>query len=225
MSVRERFFGSDRMVLVPAGPCLVGSSNECKEERLRVTRPDLHPRILSERDLETVELEGFFIDRCVVSNAEYAEFQPLHCHFFPAHEAHFPAVNVSYEEASEYAEWLGKRLPTEEEWEKSARGTQGHKFPWGDHFNPELVNSGESERRAPLPVTALPEGASPFGCVQMSGNVWEWTSTPWEPDSPLMAKKGGCSLNFAPLMHCSARYEDPPEMRLRWAGFRLVSEG
>ena len=171
-----------------------------------------------------MELPDFSIDRWVVSNAEYAEFQPLHRHFYPPHEADFPAVNVSYEEAVEYADWLGKRLPTEEEWEKAARGEDGRKFPWGDIFEVDLVNSGESERRAPLPVTALEGGASPYGCLQMSGNVWEWTSTPWEPDSPLMAKKGGCALNFAPLMHASARYEDPPETRLRWAGFRLVYE-
>ena len=223
-AVEERFFGLERMTRVAAGPALVGSDTLSKQERLKVTRPDLHSRILSERELIRVELPDFSIDRWVVSNAEYAEFQPLHRHFYPPHEADFPAVNVSYEEAVEYADWLGKRLPTEEEWEKAARGEDGRKFPWGDIFEVDLVNSGESERRAPLPVTALEGGASPYGCLQMSGNVWEWTSTPWEPDSPLMAKKGGCALNFAPLMHASARYEDPPETRLRWAGFRLVYE-
>ena len=223
-AVQERFFGDQRMAFVAGGPALVGSDSESKQERLKVTRPDLHSRILSERELTRVELPDFSIDRWVVSNAEYAEFQPLHCHFYPPHESDYPAVNVSYEEAVEYADWLGKRLPTEEEWEKAARGDDGRKFPWGDLFEVDFVNSGESERRAPLPVKELESGASPYGCLQMSGNVWEWTSTPWEPDSPLMAKKGGCALNFAPLMHASARYEDPPEMRLRWAGFRLVCE-
>lgn len=223
-AVRERYFGEVRTCLIPEGTCLVGSSEDSKQARLKVTRPDLHSRILSERVLEEVHLQAFRIDKMVVSNAEYAEFQPLHRHFFPVHEADYPAVNVSHEEAVEYAQWLGKRLPTEEEWEKAARGCEGQKFPWGSEFDSSRVNSGESERRAPLPVGELTEGASPFGCLQMSGNVWEWTSTPWEPDSPLIAKKGGCALNFAPLMHCSARYEDPPEMRLRWAGFRLVSD-
>ena len=157
-----------------------------------------------------------------MTNSEYAEFQPVHRHFFPPEEADFSAVNVSYEEAVQYADWLGKRLPTEFEWKKAARGPDGSLFPWGGQFKMELVNSGESERRAPLSVHALRSGASPYGCLQMAGNVWEWTSTPWEPGSPLMAKKGGCALNFEPLMHCSARYEDSPEMRLRWAGFRLV---
>jgi class 3 adenylate cyclase/AAA+ ATPase superfamily predicted ATPase len=224
-AVRERFFGEGRTALVPEGECWVGSSLACKQARRAVTRPDLHSRIESERDFQRITLPPYRIDRTAVTNQEYAEFEPLHSHFFPPEEADYPAVNVSFQEASLYARWLGKRLPTEEEWEKAARGTQGQTFPWGDEFDSSLVNSGESERRAPLRVDGLPAGDSPYGCRQMSGNVWEWTSTPWEPDSPLMAKKGGCALNFAPLMHCSARYEDPPEMRLRWAGFRLVGDG
>lgn len=218
----ERYFAS--MVEVPEGGCYLGSSPECKAQRKAVLRSDLHPRIDSEMDYHWREVAGFFIDPWVVSNARYAEFAPMHRHFFASDEGEFPAVNVSYEEATAYAQWLGKRLPNELEWEKAARGSSGWLFPWGNHFEGQRVNSAESGRRSPIPVYALPEGGSLYGCLNMAGNVWEWTSTPWLPDSPLMAKKGGCALNFEPLMHCSARFEDPPEMRLRWAGFRLVSD-
>ena len=124
--------------------------------------------------------------------------------------------------AAEYAAWLGKVLPTEQQWEKAARGSDGRLFPWGNEWDGDRVNSAESGRRFLTPVDAFPNGASPYGCLNMAGNVWEWTVTPWEPGSPLMAKKGGCALNFEPHMQCSARFEDPPEMRLRWAGFRLT---
>lgn len=222
-AVRERFFGPGRMARVPGGPAWVGSTRENKDGRKARLRPDLHERIESEADYQQVELEEFRIDLRLVSNADYCEFRPLHVHFFPPEEAQLPAVNVSCEEAIEYADWLGKRLPSEQQWEKAARGPDGRLFPWGDAWDGDRVNSAESGRRFLTPVGAFPEGASAYGCLNMAGNVWEWTTTPWEPDSPLMAKKGGCALNFEPHMQCSARFEDPPEMRLRWAGFRLIS--
>jgi formylglycine-generating enzyme required for sulfatase activity len=223
-AVRERFFGPSAMVDVPAGPAWLGSTAATKEARKAVMRPDLHERVDSEMDYTLVEVPSFRIDRLLVSNAEYAEFRPLHVHFFPPEEHHLPATNVSHEEAMEYAGWLGKKLPSEVQWEKAARGTDGRLFPWGNEFDGSRCNSAESGLRTLLPVNSHPSGASPYGCVGMVGNVWEWTSTVWEPGSPLIAKKGGCALNFEPLMHCSARFEDPPEMRLRWAGFRLIDE-
>ena len=222
-AVRERFFGPGAMAQVPAGPCWLGSSRANKEERKARLRPDLHQRIESESDYKQVDLPGFRVDLRLVSNADYCEFRPMHVHFFPPDEGDLPAVNVSCEEALEYAAWLGKTLPSEEQWEKAARGTDGRLFPWGSEWDGDRVNSAESGRRFLTPVEAFPAGASPYGCLNMAGNVWEWTTTPWEPDSPLMAKKGGCALNFEPHMQCSARFEDPPEMRLRWAGFRLIS--
>lgn len=222
-AVRERFFGPAWMARVPAGPAWVGSTRQNKEARKARLRPDLHERIESEADYHQVELAEFLIDLRLVSNADYCEFRPMHVHFFPPEEADLPAVNVSCEEALEYAAWLGKRLPDEEQWEKAARGSEGRLFPWGDEWDGERVNSAESGRRFLTPVGDFSAGASPYGCLNMAGNVWEWTTTPWEPDSPLMAKKGGCALNFEPHMQCSARFEDPPEMRLRWAGFRLIS--
>ena len=222
-AVHERFFGPQAMVLVAAGTAWVGSTRDCKEARKVRLRRDLHERIESESDLHQVVVEAFYIDRLLVSNSAYSEFRPMHVHFFPPHEFHLPAVNVSYDEAWEYAHWLGKRLPSEEQWEKAARGEDGRLFPWGNTFDSNLVNSAESGLRAHTSVVAYPEGASPYGCLNMAGNVWEWTTTPWEPDSPLRVKKGGCALSFEPSIHCSARFEDPPEMRLRWGGFRLIS--
>ncbi|MBS2039617.1 SUMF1/EgtB/PvdO family nonheme iron enzyme [bacterium] len=222
-AVHQRFFGSSAMALVPAGPAWIGSTRENKEARKARLRPDLHERIESEADFQQVDLPAFQIDLRLVSNADYCEFRPLHVHFFPPEEANLPAVNVSCEEAAEYAAWLGKSLPSEQQWEKAARGEDGRLFPWGNEWDGERVNSAESGRRFLTPVDAFPSGASPYGCLNMAGNVWEWTVTAWEAGSPLMAKKGGCALNFEPHMHCSARFEDPPEMRLRWAGFRLIS--
>lgn len=224
-AVRERFFGPSRMTRVPAGPAWIGSTRANKEARKARLRPDLHERIESEADYQQVDLEEFLVDLRLVSNADYCEFRPMHVHFYPPEEADLPAVNVSCEEAAEYGAWLGKRLPDEQQWEKAARGSDGRLFPWGDEWEGERVNSAESGRRFLTPVDDFPAGASPYGCLNMAGNVWEWTTTAWEPDSPLMAKKGGCALNFEPHMQCSARFEDPPEMRLRWAGFRLTYPG
>jgi formylglycine-generating enzyme required for sulfatase activity len=92
----------------------------------------------------------------------------------------WPVVNVTWHQAAAYSKWVGGRLPTEEEWERAARGPNGTKYPWGnDDIDPSRANYGESEIRHPTPVGLYPSGASAEGVYDMVGNVIEWTSSEW----------------------------------------------
>jgi hypothetical protein len=220
--VRERFFGPARMVTVPAGAAVLGSTSEERRRRLTDLREDLRPRIESERDRGSVELPGYSIDLRPVTHAEFAEFSPDHVHGFRPEEADHPAVYVSWGDARAYAAWLGKRLPSEEEWEKAARGEDGRAFPWGEDFDETRLNSREGGRRATTPVGAFPEGASPYGLLDMAGNVWEWTRSEWAEGSPFKVQKGGCTVTGEPFQHAAARFEGHPDFILQWVGFRLM---
>ncbi|MCP4250866.1 MAG: protein kinase, partial [bacterium] len=145
-----------RMVLAPEGEFLFG--------------PDNQP----------ARLDPFYVDQTEVTNAAYAEFcaelnRPLPVDF-PSGRPDYPVVNVTIDEAREFANWAGKRLPTPREWEKAARGADGRPYPWGVARDPTRANVADagSSGSALLPAVSLPLGASPFDALQMAGNVWEF---------------------------------------------------
>jgi eukaryotic-like serine/threonine-protein kinase len=156
----------DGMVRIPAGPFRMGENHE----------------------RHGVYLRAFHIDRYEVTNARYrafltdARYPHAPDHWMdgthPFGQADHPVTHVDWHDAAAYCDWAGKRLPTEAEWEKAARGTDGRKYPWGNRFEHGRANV---KRRRLLPVGTFDGGASPYGVHDMSGNVWEWTSTLLKP--------------------------------------------
>lgn len=141
---------------------------------------------------EVMPMKSFFIDRHPVTNMEFkkfldaAQYKPRDAHNFlknwtsgtyPANAANRPVTWVSLEDARAYAKWAGKRLPHEWEWQYAAQGTDGRMYPWGNEWNPAAVPKPHKDRTPgePADVNAHPAGASPFGVMDMVGNVWQWT--------------------------------------------------
>lgn len=139
-----------------------------------------------ERPAKTISVPAFFIDRTEVTNEDYQKFVDATRHAapsdwpngkFPSGQAKFPVVNVSWNDAAAYARWAKKRLPTEAEWELAARGTDGRIYPWGSQWNSANANAKDGGRNGVTDVGSYPQGASPYGALDMAGNVWEWTSS------------------------------------------------
>lgn len=175
------------MVTVPAGEFLMGSD----PRKDPAAGPQEQPR-------HRVYLDALEIDRYEVANVEYLRFvlstganwpQFWRAKPFPYKMATHPVINVSWEEADAYCRWAGKRLPTEAEWEKAARGADGRMFPWGDEpagwIRSNIAHSG-SKRGAKYPplanINRYDKGVSPYGAYQMAGNVSEWVSDWFDPE-------------------------------------------
>jgi eukaryotic-like serine/threonine-protein kinase len=160
------------MVVIPGGDFTLG-------------RDDGGP---DERPARVVNVKAFFMDLTEVTNEQYQKFLDetkypappswVNGHF-PDGAEKFPVANVTWEDAMAYSKSVGKRLPTEEEWEFAARGTDGRLFPWGNDWSAGRSNSQDkpNEKRQTQPVGQFPQGDSPFGVHDLSGNVWEWTSS------------------------------------------------
>ena len=146
------------MVYVPAGNFIMGS---------KYGDPD-------ERPMQITETGAFFIDKYELSNAEYAKFDP---DFVIPEGKEGRAVIVTWSQANAYAKWAGKRLPTEKEWEKAARGTDGRTFPWGESYDNTYVVWDRTLSRG----GSIAQPESPYGCYDMAGSVWEWTSDWYKP--------------------------------------------
>jgi formylglycine-generating enzyme required for sulfatase activity len=155
---------------------------------------------------------------------------------FPANRGAHPVVLVSHGDALAYAAWLGERtgdtwrLPTEVEWEKAARGTDGRRFPWGDAFLPDRLNSHDRGPFDTLPVGTFPTGASPFGLLDAAGQVFEWTDTPWRRDDSgrvthYVVKGGSWDDKGCGICRPAARHGRPAAIKHILIGFRLVREG
>jgi formylglycine-generating enzyme required for sulfatase activity len=200
-----------------------------------------------------VYLERFQIARVPISNAQYHLFVEATSHTPPGHwedgrpprglESH-PVVNVSWHDAMVYCRWLSEvagkpiTLPSEAQWEKAARGSKDRReYPWGDEWDETRCNTRELGLGGTTPVGIFPEGASPYGCLDMAGNVWEWTGShykkyPYDPtdgrenleagDDVPRVLRGGSWGYYRSGARCAYRFRDLPYYRWHDVGFRIV---
>ena len=180
----------------------MGSTEEDIGKLLELDRNVEAGRFDVEIPQREVYMSAYLIDKYPVTNAEYKKFiesggykqrdlwsdagwdyvqrsKPLDSDVVNSAmdgEDDCPVVNVSWYEAEAFARYAGKRLPTEAEWEKAARGTDGRIYPWGNEFDKAKLNCAESRIEKPTPVTRYLRGQSVYGCFDMAGNVWEWTA-------------------------------------------------
>ncbi len=146
-------------------------------------------------------------------------------------------VRVSWDDAIAYCAWLSEKtgkqitLPSEAEWEKAARGADGQKYPWRNEPDSEKANFNDTQLGTPSAVGCSAGGVSPFGCLDMSGNVWEWCRTNYSSpedngleggiDVPRVLR-GGAFLNVERYVRCALRNYNIPNFRCRFYGFRVV---
>lgn len=148
---------------------------------------------------------------------------------YPEGRAQHPVVMVSHDDAKAYAAWLSKhtgrtwRLPSEKEWEKAARGTDGRLFPWGDTYDATLLNSHDKGPFDTVEVGTFAKGASPFGLLDAAGQVFEWTSTP-SGQNRFRVKGGSWDDSGCGVCRPAARHGRPKEIKHILVGFRLVRE-
>ena len=171
---------------VPAGAFLMGSRDDDPQ-----SWADETPR-------HKVTLDAYWIDRTEVTNVMYARcVQAGVCkapklsrsytresYFGNPQYENYPVIYVSWGAAYRYCQWAGRRLPTEAEWEKAARGTTGQRYPWGNQPPDATRGNGEEPGSDTAAVGSYPAGISPYGALDMTGNVWEWISD-WYNDSTL----------------------------------------
>ena len=224
---------------VPAGEFLMGSRDQDKSDE-------------DEKPQHTVDIPyDYFMARFPVTNAQYAAYVRAKGIIHPASgwekKPDHPVVNVSWNDAMAYCQWLNDlrrnelpsgvdlRLPTEAEWEKAARGTDGLIYPWGNTFDKNKCNVDEGGKNDTTSVGAYsPQGDSPYGAADMAGNVWEWThslfkSYPYEADdgredenvSGHHVQRGGSFIGTDQLARSAARYRGASGF-LDFVGFRVV---
>jgi len=200
--------------------------------------------------LHKMHLKAFYIDKFPVTNVEFKRFLEA-THYHPRDDHNFlrdwkngsypegwgnkPVTWVSLEDARAYAAWAGKRLPHEWEWQYAAQGSDGRAYPWGSKWDPAAVPTPDQRRemRAPTSIDAYPKGASPFGVMDLVGNVWQWTDEFTDEHTRSCVLKGGSfyqpqgSLWYFPQAYRLTEHGKyllmaPSKDRSRALGFRCV---
>ncbi len=262
------------MVLVPAGEFKMGTTEKEWQQFVQLMEPSVREKIFSEgffdirffqREMpqRNIYLDAFYIDKYEVTNLMYLMFcqetnhrRPLHWSSetgMPFGLEYHPVTYVDWYDASDYARWARKRLSTEAEWEKAARGIDGRTYPWGDRFDrskahyvsvyyaddlrSELIRAEISKRTRVARVDSYPDGASPYGVMDMIGNVWEWVND-WadgnyyskgplvNPQGPLEGEnriiRGGASDYDPQKLRCAHRDASAPSTQDWCIGFRCA---
>jgi iron(II)-dependent oxidoreductase len=172
-----------------------------------------------------VDVASFELARTPVTNAQYRSFVEETGDAVPpllGAGDDLPVTFVDWGEASAFCAWAGGRLPTAEEWEKAARGTDGRRWPWGDEADPARAHVGPGIKRgAPDPVGSRPAGASPYGLLDMAGNVWEWTADEGPPGERGL-RGGSYASHGLAWARCAMRSHSRPGRRQAHIGFRVA---
>ena len=239
LGVGSTMSGQDSMTLlyVPAGNFLMGSSDLDK-----LASSDEKPQ-------HTVNLDAFWIDQADVTNAMYAKCvsagvcnQPnnlsslTHSSYYGKHAFdNYPVINVTWNMADTYCKWAGRQLPTEAQWEKAARGMDGRIYPWGNSAPDNTLLNYNSNVGDTTAVGNYPKGASPYGALDMAGDVWQWmadwysdtyyqsspSSNPFGPDSgQVRVMRGGSWLNQLYDLRSASRSRFNPSSSFFVIGFR-----
>jgi serine/threonine-protein kinase len=208
-------------VAIPAGPFVQGSTRGEEDER----------------PVRTRVLRAFAIDRTEVTRAAYARcVAARRCKSAPGMAAtgdddRLPIANVSWKDAQSFCRFAGGRLPSEAEWEKAARGTDGREYPWGNEALCDRANWGNFEGEGPcaarnpghpVAVGQYPAGASPYGVLDLGGNVWEWVADRYESDRRVV--RGGSCCSFFVGPRAANRNGWDPEHRDFDLGFRCAAD-
>jgi len=199
-------------VYVPAGEFLMGSPDGVGDY-------DEHPQ-------HTVYLDAFWIMQTEVTNAQYAKCvaagvcnAPDNSRWQDAAYADHPVTDVDWDQASEYARWVGGRLPTEAEWEKAARGTDGRTYPWGEEQPDQSRANCCDFVNDTTPVGSYPAGGSPYMALDMAGNVWEWTADWYDSryysQSPAQYPTGSASGEWR-VLRGGAFWNDTEDVRVAY---------
>ncbi|GJL51742.1 MAG: hypothetical protein NPIRA01_29690 [Nitrospirales bacterium] len=225
----------DHMVKIPAGEFIRGTNNGG----------------FNERPENRVHVDTYWIDKFEITNHQYLEFVESTGHRKPGPPSRYaknmtnlrgpnqPVTYVSWADAKAYCEWKGKRLPTETEWEKAMRGTDGRTWPWGDELGKDLANLGGAQDgfEFTAPVGSFPQDQSVFGVFDGAGNLMEWTEN-WyveqlyaksvESDSSTVSRtyktlRGGGYTNRGVDLRITSRMFMVPDFRDETIGFRCVS--
>jgi formylglycine-generating enzyme required for sulfatase activity len=219
------------VVTVPAGEFLMGSVEGEGEP--------------TERPQRRIHLSAFLIDKTEVTWRQFRRFARSTSTSLPPEPLwgspdDYPVVNARWEEARAYCEWVGGRLPTEAEWEKAARGTDGRKYSWGDAWDPRRCNSFEGGPHGPEAAGSFPDCITPYGALDMSGSVWEWCAdwhaerydpadpSPPDPRGPasgtMRVLRGGSWLVQGNWLRAAYRHRNDPAGRNVHHGFRCAQE-
>jgi iron(II)-dependent oxidoreductase len=227
----EREKSREGMIYIPGGEFIMGADGEEQNQG----------------PAHLVRIEGFFIDSTEVTNADYRKFVEATGHLEPSYwkdgslnGPNQPVVGVSWFDAKAYAEWSGKRLPTEAEWEKASRGNDGRKYPWGDMLEEYIHLNFDDNLGRPADVGSYPGGRSPYGILDMAGNVWEWVND-WyaadyyskspnrNPPGPESGEykviRGGSWYSNRYFVRCAFRDYADPDSKTNDLGFRCAADG